>query len=221
MMKRRCIAILFLTVVCAFLCGCGKDEGDKEASVPETTGSDISDISQGSEPLLLESNTPEHSIIEFSIEENMPFDTLEEFIESEAGKKIISSLTKNDEEGVFSSRAYAEGNNFVLERRFSKDFNLWLEEDFLKNIKENVESKSDVFISVVDELEGCIDQRNITFCVRYTDPEGNVLYEKKFDNSKLKNKPKDTSSVESSGQASSETSAVSSVSAVSFATSAA
>ena len=98
---------------------------------------------------------------------------------------------------------------------------MWIDDEFLRYLQENVDSKSDVFISVVDELEGCIDQRNITFCVRYTDPEGNVLYEKKFDNSKLKNKPKDTSSVESSGQASSETSAVSSVSAVSFATSAA
>lgn len=219
-MKRRCMILVFIAVLCTFLWGCAKNETDEGSVISETAESEMP---EGSEPLLLESNSSDHKVIEFSIEKDKPFDTLEEFIGSESGKKIISELTKNDEEGVFSSKVYSEGNNFILERQFSKDFNLWLKEDFLKNIKETVESKSEAFVSVVDVLESCIDQRNIYFCVRYTDPEGNVLFEKKFDNSKLKNQPKTSSSPsqESSAQASSVVSAVSSAPVTSSASSAA
>ncbi len=230
-MKHYKAGFLFLALICAFTFGCGKDEDSSEnktsaISAEETTASETassetvsaaesSAAEDVSVPLMLESSGGERSVVKFSIEKDKPFNTLDEFVESESGKKVInefiSNLEKNDTESVFSSKVYAEENNFVLERRFSSDFNLWLEKNTIENLKTSVESKKDVYISVVDVLEGCIDQRNLKFCVRYTDPDGKVLFEKQFDNSKLNPKPLDppSSQTEVSGQTSAE-SAVSS-----------
>ena len=164
-------------------------QSDVESALQESSkeeSSDKEEVSESSEILILESNTVQPSVVEFSLDNNRPFDTIEEYLQTDSAKEMIRQLTQSDDENVIHTAVFAEGGTrLVFERQLSKDFNLWLKDDFMDNIGKQVESKEDVFVALIDELETCINKKVITVVVRYVDPENNVLYEHEFDNDRI------------------------------------
>lgn len=182
-------------------------EMQAESSVQKDTESSV--------PTILESNTQQQSVIEFSLDNNRPFNTIEEYLQTDSAKEMIRQLNETETSGseVISTAVFAEsGTKLIFERQLSADFNLWLTDEFLENVQKNVEAQETVFISLVDSLESCVNSKVITVGVRYVDPEGNVLYQREFDNDHL-----DTSKISAaeisqisgqvSGQVSAQTSA--------------
>ncbi len=216
-MKGKSFVLMISAVMLMSSFGCAGSSENKDSSRPESTASSLSSVQNdetsvqseeetGSEPLILESNAQDHSRLEFSLDNRKPFDTIEEYLATDTAKKMIEQLSGPDEQGVIITRIYAErATCLVFERKISEDFNMWLTEDFVKNITESVGSKSNTFSALVDSLESCINRKNITVAVRYLDPDGNLLYEKIFDNDHLE-KENSESSAQESGKAKPEAS---------------
>lgn len=162
---------------------------DTETTVsPEASVEPSADHTESSVPTILESNTQQTSVIEFSLDNNRPFNTIEEYLQTDSAKEMIQQLheTESSGDGVIHTAVFTEnGTKLIFERQLSTDFNLWLTDEFLDNVQKNVEAQENVFISLVDSLESCINNKVITVVVRYVDPEGNVLYQREFDNDHL------------------------------------
>jgi len=159
-------------------------QSGSESSTESVTES-ADDSADDSDPVILESNTVQPSVMEFSLDNHRPYDTIEEYLQSDSAKEMIRQLTEAEDDDVIHTAVFAEGGTrLVFERQLSKDFNLWLRDDFLENVEEQTESKSKVFVALIDELESCINKKVITVMVRYVDPESNVLYQREFDNDK-------------------------------------
>ncbi len=151
----------------------------------ESVSESVTESADDSDPVILESNTVQPSVMEFSLDNHRPYDTIEEYLQSDSAKEMIRQLTEAEDDDVIHTAVFAEGGTrLVFERQLSKDFNLWLRDDFLENVEEQTESKSKVFVALIDELESCINKKVITVMVRYVDPESNVLYQREFDNDK-------------------------------------
>ena len=177
--------------------------------------SSVQKDTESSAPTILESNTQQQSVIEFSLDHDRPFDTIEEYLQTDSAKEMIRQLNEAETSGseVIRTAVFAEsGTKLIFERQLSTDFNLWLTDEFLENVQKNVEAQKTVFVSLVDGLESCINSKVITVVVRYVDPEGNVLYQREFDNDHLdtgKTSAAESSQVsgQTSGQVSGQTSA--------------
>ena len=197
---KKTAIILLLASVLMMAGGCAK-AGKNDATGSETTEQESAstvtqdskapvstapESQESSEPVMLESNTAQTSVIEFSLDNSRPFDTIEEYLQTDEAKKMIHQLTEESGENtVIHTAVFAEGGTrLVFERQFSKDFNLWLKDDFLENVKKEVEAQESVFVALIDDLESCINKKVITVMVRYVDPENNVLYEHEFNNDK-------------------------------------
>ena len=226
MKLKKALAVCVIAVLCSLPAGCGK--GDNSA--PEAKKADESlqttDVSvigsqqdstsdeskdtpsdgDSSGPVIIDSDVMDSSTIKFELDDTRPYDTLEEYLASEPAKKMVAKISGTDSQGIITTSVFAENGSLVFERKFSKDFNLWLEEDFIENVKKTVEEKREVFVSLVDQLESCINKKTITVKVRYVDPDGNKIYERVFDNEKLISAPEKESSKEASKQTSAESS---------------
>lgn len=213
-------AVLCLTgALCLLFTGCGSTKNvsrmpDGEVlsqvtqSVPvseeeSTAVSDESSEEESLSPVLLESDITNSTIV-FKLDDERPYDTLEEYLASDSVKKMISKISGPDEKGILTTSIFAENGDLIFERKFSKDFNLWLENNFIESAKKSVEDSKDVFESLISQLESCINKKTIKVRVRYVDPEGNVLFERVFDNEKLPSAPE--SSAQTSKQPSAQTS---------------
>lgn len=213
--------ICLIAALCAFSAGCGSS-GSKTSSEPvssdaassqavsevsdesstESTAQSSSEKDESSVPVILESDVIDSSTIKFELDDDRPYDTLEDYLQSDAAKRMISKISGPDSQGIITTKIFAENNALVFERKFSNDFNLWLKDDFIENVKKAVEDKKAVFVSLVDQLESCINKKTITVKVRYVDPEGNKLYEGVFDNDKDSSEPAKEVSKESSKESS-------------------
>lgn len=175
----------------------------------ETTESPVPSAPESADtsaPAYLESNTLQPSVIEFSLDNNRPFDTIEEYLQTDAAKAMVKQLneTESSSREVIRTAVFAEGGtHLVFERQLSTDFNLWLTDEFLENVKQSVEAQQETFVGLVDSLESCINSKSLLVVVRYVDPEGNVLYEREFDNDRL-NHPSSAEGSDSSETASAE-----------------
>ena len=163
-----------------------KTESSEESKAQSSAESEEeSSEDESSVPVILESNTEETSVIEFEAEASKPYDTLEEYLDSDAAKEAAQKLQDSDEEDILTTDLFVEDDTkLVFERKLIKEFNPDLYEEFVENITESVESQEEVFTSLVDELESCINKKNLTVVIRYKNYEGEVLYEKEFDNDK-------------------------------------
>ena len=239
-MKKRWSILLSAALLVVALGGCVKQNEGTASSAGSTavsdTGSDTgSDTSEAishvlpdsevtnttdesnnsmaaSVPTVLESNTVQPSVIEFSLDHDRPYDTIEEYLQTEAAKEMIEKLkaAESSSSEVIRIAVFAEGGTkLVFERQFSTDFNLWLTDEFLENIKKNVEAQKDVYVGLVDSLESCINNKVLLVVVRYVDPEGNVLYEREFDNDRLDGHTAESRSAESQTSTTESSAAVS------------
>ncbi len=197
----KLLAVCLTAALCALCAGCGGNDSGKPASVqPSAADSAVSETvseatdeskdesssaeSDTSVPVIFESDILDNSTIKFELDDARPYDNLDAYLQSDAAKRMISKISGPDPQGIITTKVFAEKGCLVFERRFSKDFNLWLKDDFIENVKKSVEEKRNVFISLVDQLESCINKKTIKVNVRYVDPEGSVLYERVFDNDK-------------------------------------
>ena len=214
-MKKRLLILLAVPVLLSAGCGqqAKNDNSSVASAVSETSAvsqtsqpsetSAVSQTSQTSEKsavsetvsdgsgdessvLILESNTSKPEIIEFSIDNNRPFNTIEEYLETDTAKEMVKRLSEAEGSEVIMTAVFAEGGTkLVFERQLSTEFNLWLTDEFLENVSKSVESKKDTFIALVDSLETCVNSKVLQVVVRYVDPEGNILYERAFNNDRL------------------------------------
>lgn len=177
--------------------GCAQKENNEESSAPADTASVQAEESSEA-PLIIEPDSSEKSKYEFSLDTNKPYDSVDEYLESDSAKQILKKLEGPDEQGIIITRIYAEKSTcLVFERKMSKDLNIRIEEDFKKNIAATVDSNKEAFSALVTDLEACINRKNITVAVRYLDPEGKLIYESIFDNDDLTSIKPDTSKTES------------------------
>ena len=214
----KAAALCIMAALCVLSAGCGNNGGkaSSEASVSSVSGAPVSsgtdsepsgessadqdnpETTEVSVPVIFESDDLENSTIRFELDDGRPYNTLEEYIQSDAAKRMIAKISGPDSQGILTTKVFAEKGSLIFERKFSKDFNLWLTDDFIENVKKSVEDKKDVFLSLVDQLESCINKKTITVKVRYVDPEDNKLYERVFDNDKNESEPSKEASKESS-----------------------
>lgn len=225
----KAAAVIMIAALCAFSAGCGNSGGKSVSEPPpseisaiseavsdttdegskESSGESSKEDNESSVPVIFESDVLDSSTIKFELDDARPYDTLEEYLQSDAAKKMISKLSGPDSQGIINTKIFAEKTSLVFERQFSKDFNLWLKDDFIENVKKAVEEKKSVFVSLVDQLENCINKKTLTVKVRYVDPEGNKLYERVFDNDKNDSETSKESSKETSKETSKTVSQVS------------
>lgn len=186
------------------------EPSSEETTMPEESSTEASqeDSGESSAPLILESNTKQTSVIEFSLDNNRPFDTIEEYLETDTAKEMVRQLTEAENSSeVIRTAVFAEGGTkLVFERQLSTDFNLWLTDEFLENVGKSVEAQQDVFVALVDDLESCINKKSLLVVVRYVDPEGNILYQREFDNDRLDSSETSDTSEDVSGEVSNDTS---------------
>ena len=209
MKKIHRLTALMAAAVLLCAAGCGTKEKEKTAgtqsSAPTETASVPEPVSEKEEesseaPLILESSQKESSVIEFSLDNKRPFDTLEEYLETDSAKEMIGRISGVQDNDVIITSVYPEDDTkLVFQRKMQKDFNMNLTDDFLNNIEDTVENNREVFIDLVNELESCINKKVISVVVRYVDFEDNVVYEREFDNNDLE-------PVESSSEGDGETS---------------
>ena len=216
---KKIATVLVAALLCTcIVAGCGNNGGkaSSEASASAVSGAPVSsgtdsepsgessadqdnpETTEVSVPVIFESDDLENSTIRFELDDGRPYNTLEEYIQSDAAKRMIAKISGPDSQGILTTKVFAEKGSLIFERKFSKDFNLWLTDDFIENVKKSVEDKKDVFLSLVDQLESCINKKTITVKVRYVDPEDNKLYERVFDNDKNESEPSKEASKESS-----------------------
>ena len=216
---KKIATVLVAALLCTcIVAGCGNNGGkaSSEASASSVSGAPVSsgtdsepsgessadqdnpETTEVSVPVIFESDDLENSTIRFELDDGRPYNTLEEYIQSDAAKRMIAKISGPDSQGILTTKVFAEKGSLIFERKFSKDFNLWLTDDFIENVKKSVEDKKDVFLSLVDQLESCINKKTITVKVRYVDPEDNKLYERVFDNDKNESEPSKEASKESS-----------------------
>lgn len=187
---RKILILLTVTVLILALTACGEktevSEQESEISVilssePERS---IKEPSEESDiPLILESNTPEISMIEFSndIEYIKPYRTLQECIDhSENIKAMIESLS-NEEDANTENQVIIENDTRLVFERTLKE-NITYSDTFAADTEKALNEKRDEFVEIVNLFEWGIDNDNITVVVRYRDTEGNVIFEKEFDN---------------------------------------
>ena len=182
--KRPAAIIAAVILLSAY--GCGNSDAGKTGAADEgkvSTAEEASVQGESSEELLIFEQSRDMTKYEFSLDNQKPYNSVEEFLESDSAKQTLKKLEGPDEQGIMITRIYAEKSTcLVFERKISKDLNMWLEEDFEKNIAKTIDSNKETFSALVDDLESCINRKNITVAVRYLDPEGKLLYERIFDN---------------------------------------
>ena len=179
-MKKKLIIFLSALLLIS-VCGCAKEQDTSAEGSASGTASVQTDESS-EEPLIIEPDR-DKSEYEFSLDNKKPYDSVEEYLNSDSAKEILKKLEGPDEQGVIITKIYAEkGTCLVFERRISKDLNMWLEEGFESNLAKDADADKETFKSLVDSLEACINRKNITVAVRYLDPDGKLLYEIIYDN---------------------------------------
>ncbi len=194
----RCFPVLILTGLIALsFVGCSNSPSEQSSKTQSSVvsaessqgssadSSTVSEEESSEVPLILESNSEEVSKIEFSSESPKPYASLTDYINSDSAQSIIQEIEKSDTEDLVNTQLKVEDETkLVFLRSLHSDFNPELTDEFVEGVKTSVEQQSDVFLSLVDELETGIQRRDITVVVRYEDSEGNVLYEREFNNDK-------------------------------------
>lgn len=202
-MKLRKIFAGIAAVSLLLLSGCngnntsGADKGSKQSSanaaVSSESPSEKESSVQRSEKASAQSSVPENteplqssqesSKIDFSGEQVRPYKTLEEFLSSDTAIKIIEQITADPGEGVSEKKVYREGENLlVIETVINVELEEKGMEEFKNRIEESVNKDSKVFYDLVFDLEACIDSNDLALAVRYKNENGELLFEKIFDN---------------------------------------
>ena len=137
-------------------------------------------------PVIIESNTTEPSRIEFSINNEKMFETLDEYFNADSTKEVIDKIISGAEEGTEKNVYVDNKNTLVFETKIKQELTSGGIDEFRKRISESVNNSKDVFMGFVYELEECIDNDDIRVLVRYIDNDANVIFEETFENGSKK-----------------------------------
>jgi len=141
---------------------------------------------ESSVPVIIESNTTEPSRIEFSINNEKLFETLDEYFSADSTKEVIDKIISGAEEGTEKNVYVDNKNTLVFETKIKQELTSGGIDEFRKRISESVNNSKDVFMGFVYELEECIDNDDIRVLVRYIDNDANVIFEETFENGSKK-----------------------------------
>lgn len=191
-MKAAKILILLLTaLVIVIFADCSRTE--KEGTEEIIHASRVSNVMSrtkalgeskpdSSAPIFIESNVSETSRIEFSINNEKLFKTLEEYFDADSTKEVIEKIAASADEGTEKTVYIENGNTLVFQTKIIQALTSGGIEEFKKNISGSVSESKDTFMSFVYDLEECVDNDDIRVLVRYIDSEDNIIFEDSFDN---------------------------------------
>ena len=191
-MKAAKVFILLLTALIVVIfsdCSYAEKHGTEEiihaGSIPSLSGKPVSYVEskpESSVPIIIESNTNEPSIIEFSVNNEKLFETLEDYFNADSTKEVIDQIISSAEEGT-QKRVYIDDEStLVFETMIEQELTSAAAEEFGRKISESVEQNRDLFIGFVYELEDCIDNNDIKVLVKYIDNDNNTIFERSFSN---------------------------------------
>ncbi len=179
-MKKGLLFVTMMGLVFA-LSSCSENtdvlQAAKEMSVVSVSEEEVSKT-----PFIPESNIQEISKIEFSgVQYDKPYQTLQECIDhSESIKNMIEALSNEENENIDSKVLVENDTKLVFERTLKE--NTVYSDTFAEDTEKSLEEKKADFVEVVNLFEWGVDNDNITVVVRYKDKDGNVIFEKEFDN---------------------------------------
>lgn len=154
-------------------------------SVQSSKTQESTQTQESSIPVILESNTVSKEEIVFGQDSNIKavkYKTLEEYLKSDSAKKAIADLNKSDVENSLpmENTVKVEGDTkLVFERTYTEQLNY--PDAVLKTLTTTMDEQKQTYTDLVGMLRECINSNHITVVVRYYDYEGNVIFEREFD----------------------------------------
>lgn len=175
-MKKIFVALLLSVFVVSSLTACSSGDNSK---VNEIKGALESSTSSKVEESATESKDDSSSSIASSKpSSNKAYSTIQEFIDSDAGKQVQDS-TQQSAGSDMDFELLAEGNNLVYNFKYTEE----IEEFDVDAAKDYLESYDSIYTQSVEYVESIVDVEDPHIILRYSNLDGTVLYEVEYDKS--------------------------------------
>lgn len=173
--------ILAFAMMAMFVTSCGStvpaDDTGSKISSDKHDHDDEEDVKDDEEDETEEVEEDEEDSAESSY---TLFTTVEEYFESEIGKKEIDA-TKESFDGVLDIEVYAEGNDMYYDYSYLTQYDDSALETLKKSLESGLESQASTFESVVTTMEAAVDGE-VTLTVIYRNADKTVITERSYEN---------------------------------------